>query len=41
VRSREDARIALGDVALDRPLLLTVRREGTVLSLSLAPSDRR
>ena len=41
VISREAARNALAEVPLDRPLRLTIRREGTVLSLSLAPSDRR
>jgi len=41
VLSREAVRIALAEVPLDRPLHLTIRREGTVLSLSLAPSDRR
>ena len=41
VISRDAARTALADAPLDRPLQLTVRREGSVLSLSLAPSERR
>jgi S1-C subfamily serine protease len=41
VISREALRVALAEVPLDRPLRLSVRREGAVLSLSLAPSERR
>lgn len=37
VLSREAARGALADVSLDRPLLLTVRRDGAHVSLTLEP----
>jgi serine protease Do len=41
VLTRDAAREALGEVAADRPLRITVRREGRHLNLTLAAPDER